>query len=101
MTEPAVTPEETLIRCFDGSEVSPWWHMLAHSPAPLGFPEDSWMTLTNRQRGQELLQIVAERGERGPPSLCRAVLGREECSFAALYERLAEPADEAEERQPT
>jgi hypothetical protein len=101
MTEPSVTPEETLVRCFDGSEVSPWWHMLADAPAPLGFAENSWMTLTNRQRGQELLQSIAGRGERAPQSLCQAVLGREECSFAALYEKLVEPADAAEEWQPT
>ena len=99
MTESLRTPQDTLADCFEGPDVSPWWHGLAHAPVPLGFDPDHWQTLTNRQRANELIQRLADSAEIAPPTMCRKILGLEECTFAYLHEKMFQPFVAAEEWQ--
>ena len=99
MTEPSRTPQDTLVRCFEGPDVSPWWHALANAPAPLGFNDYRWNGLTNRQRGHELIQSLVDSEETAPPAMCRRILGVEDCTFAYIYKKMFEPFVAAEEWQ--
>jgi hypothetical protein len=97
MRELSRTPLDTLVGCFEGPEISPWWHALASVPVPLGFNDYRWKTLTNRQRAHELIQSLSDCQETAPPTMCRKILGVEECTFGYIYEKMFEPFVAAEE----